>query len=161
MDPRAASLISVLDLAPHPEGGYYRQIYRSLSSVRPHDGRGERPALTTIFFLLPAGEVSCWHQVTSDEVWHFYEGAPLELLTADAGFRTVARHVLGTPTGQSTPVHVVPAFEWQAARSTGPYTLVGCTVGPGFDFADFRMLRDQPVTAALVRERQAAFSDFI
>lgn len=147
MDPRAAQLIADLELAPHPEGGYYRQVHRSASTVQPDDGRGERAALTTIYFLLPAGEVSRWHVVTSDEVWHYYEGAPLELLTADGGFTRVARHQLGPPADGQRPVHVVAAHDWQAARSTGTYTLVGCTVGPGFEFGDFTLLAERPADA--------------
>src|SRR5215204_7507828 len=77
-----AALIARLELIPHPEGGYYRELYRSADKVDPADGRGTRPALTSIYFLLPAGAVSRWHRVLSDEVWHFYEGAPLELWMA-------------------------------------------------------------------------------
>ena len=84
MDTRAAELIASLDLAPHPEGGFFRELYRSDSRVQPLDGRPERRALTTIYVLLPAGEVSRWHRVGSDEVWHFFEGDPLELFTIDA-----------------------------------------------------------------------------
>ena len=91
MDPRAAQLIADLALTPHQEGGYYRQIYRSTSTILPADGRPARASLTTIYFLLPAGDVSRWHVVASDEVWHYDEGAPLELLTADRGFARVRR----------------------------------------------------------------------
>jgi len=80
MHPRAAELIAVLPLQPHPEGGFYRQIFRSPVQVTPMDGRGTRAALTTIYFVLPEGSFSRWHQVASDEVWHLYEGGPLELL---------------------------------------------------------------------------------
>ena len=140
MQPRAADLIAKLDLRPHPEGGFYRELFRSGSRVTPDDGRGDRPALTTIYFLLPAGEVSRWHRVRSDEVWHFYEGDPLTLWVADAHFTQITRTVLG-PVGNGTqPVAVAPADSWQTARTTGAFTLVGCTVGPGFDFADFEML---------------------
>jgi uncharacterized protein len=144
MDERAGELISSLGLVPHPEGGHFREVYRSASGVRPDDGRPVRSALTTIFFLLARGEVSRWHRVASDEAWHHYEGAPLELFTADREFGEVTRRVLGPVGTGAGPVHVVPAGAWQAARSLGAYTLVGCTVGPGFDFADFEMLRDLP-----------------
>ena len=84
MHARAAELIAQLSLQPHPEGGYYREVFRSAGVVTPADGRGARAALTTIYFLLPAGAASRWHRVTSDEVWHFYEGDPIELLELDA-----------------------------------------------------------------------------
>lgn len=166
MDPRAAHLIASLGLAPHPEGGYYRELYRATGTVRPADGRPVRPALTTIYFLLPAGQVSCWHRVLSDEVWHHYEGAPLDLLVTAGDGAPVLRVTVGpvppvvavadtaspafTAPAFTAPVFSVPAGWWQAARSTGAYTLVGCTVGPGFDFADFAMLRDVPDAQAPV-----------
>lgn len=161
MDPRAAQLIADLALTPHPEGGYYRQIYRSTSTVLPADGRPARASLTTIYFLLPAGEVSRWHVVTSDEVWHYYEGAPLELLTADRDFARVERHQLGLPSDGLQPAHVVAAHDWQAARSTGAFTLVGCTVGPGFEFDDFTMLAEQPADAERVRRKHPDTALFI
>jgi predicted cupin superfamily sugar epimerase len=149
-------------LAPHPEGGFYRQIHRSPTRVQPLDARAERTALTTIYFLLAAHDVSRWHQVASDEVWHLYEGAPLELFTADAAFTQVSRHRLGeVGDDDQRPVHVVSAFEWQAARSSGAYTLVGCTVGPGFEFADFVLLRDRAVDAERVRRMHPAYASFI
>ena len=104
--------------------------------------RPPRSALTTIFFLLAAGEQSRWHQVTSDEVWHHYEGEGLELLVAPPTMDRVARLVLGPVSATQRPVYTVPAHWWQAARPLGAYALAGCTVGPGFDFADFRFLRD-------------------
>jgi predicted cupin superfamily sugar epimerase len=129
MHPRAQQLLEQLRLEPHPEGGWYRQIYKSESRVvRAGDG-AERSALTTIYFLLVEGTSSAWHRVQSDEVWHFYEGDALELLTSDSVTRLDADH----------RVHVIPANEWQAARPLGAYTLVGCTVGPGFEFEDFEL----------------------
>ena len=152
MLPRAAELISTLDLQPHPEGGFYREVHRSTSHVTTDDARGERAALTTIYFLLPTGAQSRWHQVDSDEVWHFYEGDPLELLELDARAESLARHRIGpvNDTAQR-PVRTIAAGSWQAARTLGEYTLVGCTVGPGFEFADFRMLADDPALAEVVR----------
>lgn len=154
MHPRAAELIASLDLRPHPEGGYYAEVFRSSAHVTPADGRGARTALTTIYFLLTAGAASRWHQVDSDEVWHFYEGDPLELLELDARAESLTKHRLGpVDEGVRRPTHTIPAGAWQAARSLGAYTLVGCTVGPGFDFADFRLLADHAELAARVRER--------
>jgi uncharacterized protein len=143
MDPRADELRRTLDLQPHPEGGWYREVFRSTATVQPHDGRGARSALTAIDFLLNQGEQSVWHVVRSDECWHFCEGAPLELLQIDPTTRQRTRLVLGPVSGQTRPLHVVPAGVWQAARSLGTYTLVQCTVGPGFDFTDFRLGRDE------------------
>ncbi len=150
LHPRVAELIRDLGLAPHPEGGYFVQLFRSSSLVSPADGRGDRPGLTTIYFLLSKGAVSRWHRVTSDEVWHFYEGAPLELLRLSADLLSLTRVSLGPLVGDQAPVHTVVAGEWQAARTSGAYTLVGCTVGPGFDFRDFTMLSEQPDLAARV-----------
>ncbi|MBD3887709.1 cupin domain-containing protein [Phormidium tenue FACHB-886] len=145
MNDRAAHLISTLGLQPHPEGGHFREIFRSTANVHSQDGRGERSALTTIYFLLRAGEQSRLHRVSSDEVWHFYEGDPLELLWTGSGYKQVQQVRLGLVSSDTAPVAVVPAGCWQAARSTGAYTLVGCSVGPGFDFADFQMLSDSLV----------------
>jgi len=89
MHERARELISTLEMRPHPEGGYYREVYRSIDRVMPGDGRGERAALTTIYFLLVEGTFSRWHQVDSDEVWHLYEGGPLELLELTLGQQSI------------------------------------------------------------------------
>ena len=161
MDSRAADLIRGLGLTPHPEGGYYREIYRSAARVQPLDGRTDRLALTTIYFLLVAGQVSRWHRVGSDEVWHHYEGGPLELLVADAGFGDVSRRRLGPVADKTQPVQVVVAGEWQAARPIGAYTLVGCTVGPGFEFSDFQMLDALPDEAATLKHRHPDLAMFI
>ena len=152
MHPRAAELITGLGLQPHPEGGFYRQIFRSAIQVTPMDGRSPRAALTTIYFLLTEGSFSRWHQVASDEVWHLYEGGPLELLELDPSGQTFLRHRLGL-VGSATdaPVCTIGAGIWQAARPLGEYAFVGCTVGPGFDWADFRLLADDHARAAAVR----------
>ena len=150
--PRAAALIDALGLTPHPEGGFYRELFRSPAQVAPADARGARPALTTIYYLLPAGAVSRWHRVASDEVWHLYEGGPLELLQLarlDGPLATTRLARVGAE--GDGPVHTVAAGVWQAARPLGEYALAGCTVGPGFDFADFEFLAADPVGAAAVR----------
>ena len=135
-----ARLVEHLALAPHPEGGFYREIWRSAAQVQPADGRGARAALTVIDFLLPAGSVSRWHRVRSDEVWQHTDGDPLELLLASPEQDRVDRVRLGPRTGGQSPVHVVPAGWWQAARPLGAYALVNCSVAPGFDFVDFDLL---------------------
>ncbi len=145
---RYRALITSLGLRAHPEGGYYREVYRSPASVKPSDGRQPRPALTTIYFLLIHGQFSRWHRVQSDEVWHFYEGATLDLWLTSPQIDRVEHHRLGPAEAAQQPVLVVPAGWWQAARSSGAYTLTGCTVGPGFDFQDFALAADQPALAA-------------
>lgn len=162
MHPRAAELIETLGMAAHPEGGFYREIFRSSSQVTPADARGVRAALTTIYFLLSAGSVSRWHRVTSDEVWHLYEGGPLELLELSADGRDFTRHILGPiGSGAGAPVCTIRAGIWQAARPLGAYVLVGCTVAPGFDFADFRLLADEPELAAVVRVERPDLAELI
>ena len=129
----ADEVIESLGLQPHPEGGRYRETFRDAKTV---DGRSVG---TAILFLLRAGEVSRWHRVDAAEIWHFYAGAPLELrlAAADQGEETL---VLGNDllAGQS-PQLVVPVHAWQQARSLGEWTLVGCTVAPGFEFSGFEM----------------------
>jgi predicted cupin superfamily sugar epimerase len=149
---RHRALIASLGLIAHPEGGYYREVYRSPASVKPSDRREPRSALTTIYFLLPRGQVSRWHRVQSDEVWHFYEGAALDLWLTPPEISRVEHHRLGSLEDVQRPVLVVPAGCWQAARSSGDYTLAGCTVGPGFDFEDFALAADEPASAAAIRQ---------
>ena len=161
MDSRASGLITALSLSPHPEGGYYREIWRSDAVVAPADGRGVRAALTTIYFLLPAGAVSRWHRVRSDEVWQHVEGAPLELVTVPPTHDRVHRVILGSLEAQSVPVHVVPAEWWQGARSQGAYTLAACTVGPGFDFSDFELLTDDSARADAFLRALPEGSEFV
>jgi predicted cupin superfamily sugar epimerase len=127
----ADEIIARLRLQPHPEGGHYRQTYRA-----PDEPRG---ASTAIYFLLKAGERSHWHKVDADEVWHYYAGAPLELSLSDDG-RRVHRLRLGTDFElDELPQAVVPRAVWQAARSLGNWTLVGCTVAPAFRFENFEL----------------------
>lgn len=158
---RSETLIRQLRLRPHPEGGYYSEVFRSRHLVTPGDNRGERAALTTIYFLLVRGQRSRLHRVLSDEAWHFYEGAPLLLVTCDSQFDRVETVTLGTWDGAARPTHVVPAGHWQAAAPQGDYTLVGCTVAPGFEFADFSMLRDDPSQAAQFRSQHADMVTYV
>jgi predicted cupin superfamily sugar epimerase len=129
----ARDIIGILGLEPHPEGGHYRETFRDSRIV---EGRA---ASTAIYFLLAAGEISRWHRVDAAEIWHFYAGAPLELRRA-ADDRPEERVVLGVDLAQGErPQAVVPAGVWQSARSLGDYSLVGCTVAPGFEFAGFEL----------------------
>jgi hypothetical protein len=151
MAERIDELIDTLGLEPHPEGGHFHEVHRSPIDVLPADARPMRAALTTIYFLLAAGEHSRVHRVESDEIWHHYEGDPLELVWWDTQWQLAGRARLGPVANGERPVVAVPAGCWQAAFPTGDYTLVGCTVGPGFDFADFRMLGDDTVLAEKFR----------
>ena len=140
-------LIDRLGLQPHPESGWYREIHRSRQSVSREDG-ARRTALTVILFLLEADRPSRWHRVVgADESWHFIDGAPVELLLCCDHDQPVASHRLGFGNGHPDlePVGVVPAGWWQAARSLGPWSLVSCCVGPGFDFADFELDAGRPL----------------
>lgn len=134
----ARTLIEKLDLKPHPEGGCYREIYRS--SERVQTARGARCAITTIYYLLERDQFSRWHVVESDEIWHFYEGSPLELLAYDPQARVLTRYLLGNTSGDQERVAVIRKGIWQAARSLGDFSLGGCDVGPGFEFEDFRLV---------------------
>jgi hypothetical protein len=131
--PAAAEIVARLELKPHPEGGHYRETFRD--SRVDADGRS---ASTAIYFLLARGERSHWHRIDAVEAWHYYAGHPLTLRIADdAGRRTVT---LGPDLAAGeVPQAIVPAQAWQAAESTGDWTLVGCTVAPGFDFANFEL----------------------
>ncbi len=159
MHPRVQQLIEQLDLQPHPEGGYYREVYRAEQLVHS-DLVGElRAAATDIFFLLPAGEISRWHRVAHDELWNFYEGSPLVLQQLSPDFVRHRCCHLDPKIGQFK--QQVPAGFWQAAETTGDYTLTGCTVAPGFEFADFRMLKDLPESAANVYANYPKLARFI
>jgi hypothetical protein len=129
----SAGIIARLGLKPHPEGGHFRETFRDTNL----DAQG-RSLSTAIYFLLARGERSHWHRIDAAEVWHYYAGHALTLqLADDNGVRTV-RLGPDLDTGE-VPQAIVPAHGWQAAESTGDWTLVGCTVAPGFDFAKFEL----------------------
>ena len=131
----AADIIRLLDLKPHPEGGHYRQTF-----CDPHTIDGRHAASTAIYFLLARGQRSHWHKVDAVEVWHYYAGAPLHLETAVNDRGPVERVTLGPDlSAGERPQAVVPMHVWQAAESLGDWTLVGCTVAPGFEFAGFEL----------------------
>lgn len=128
----AMAIVRLLDLAPHPEGGFYRETFRDPCQV---DGRA---VSTAIYFLLPEGRASSWHRVDAAEVWHFYAGAPLELSIDDDAGRVICRLGVDLAAGER-PQAVVPGGAWQSARTLGRWTLIGCTVAPGFEFARFEI----------------------
>ncbi|NIZ11391.1 cupin domain-containing protein [Pseudooceanicola sp. HF7] len=125
-------IITLLDLAPHPEGGAYVETWRAEAAGGAH------PTGTAIYFLLKEGEVSHWHKIVSTEVWHHYAGAPVELRLSPTEAGPAEAHVLGKDLAAGErPQVIVPPGYWQAARPMGGWALVGCTVSPGFDFKDF------------------------
>lgn len=161
------AIVRALSLSPHPEGGFYRETYRAALTLpraslsREH--AGDRSASTAIYFLVPRGSFSALHRIASDEVWHFYAGAPLEIVELDRD-GTLTRTVIGNDLAHEAPQHVVPAGVWFGSRvlagteERGSYALVGCTVAPGFDFADFALAdrdaltREHPAHASLIAE---------
>lgn len=129
----AEAVIELLGLEPHPEGGHYRETFRDARRVA-----GERAASTAIYFLLRAGEESRWHRVDATEVFHFYAGAPFSLIIVADGVRSTVRLGPDLAAGER-PQAVIPAGAWQRAASLGDWSLVGCTVAPGFEFAGFEL----------------------
>jgi predicted cupin superfamily sugar epimerase len=129
----AGAIIAALGLQRHPEGGWYREIHRSDAAP------GERAAVTSIYYLLKASERSHWHRVDAEEIWHFHAGAPLELsISADGTQSATFRLGMNLAQGER-PQMVVPKGHWQSAQSSEDFTLVGCAVAPGFDFAGFEL----------------------
>lgn len=155
----ASELVKRLGLEPHPEGGWYREIHRSTTMFQTP--LGPRSALTAIYFLLEQQQYSRWHMVGSDEVWHHGDGAALELLIYRPDSRELRHHVLG-PVGETQePIAVARAGEWQAARSLGSWSLVGCDVAPGFDFEDFQFVAGIAGHEGHFTGRMASFKDFL
>ena len=132
----AADVVRLLGLAPHPEGGHFRETFRD-----PAESSG-RAASTAIYYLLAAGERSHWHRVDAAEVWHWYAGAALALTISPDGRTTQSLRLGADLQAGERPQAVVPARCWQAAESLGAWTLVGCTVAPGFDFRGFELAPD-------------------
>ncbi|MCC6888135.1 MAG: cupin domain-containing protein [Hyphomicrobiales bacterium] len=132
--PSAADIVRLLGLAPHPEGGHYRETFRD---PHPPDGRA---ASSAIYFLLARGERSHWHRIDAVEVWHHYAGSALRLQIAQGDAGPVEVVALGSTFAVGErPQAIVPARAWQSAESLGEWTLVGCTVAPGFEFTGFEL----------------------
>jgi uncharacterized protein len=143
MNTDAKTLIEKLQLIPHIEGGYYRQIYRATDIITPPERySGKRCASTSIYYLLNSGEFSTWHRLQSDELWHFYCGCPLTLYVLDKN-KNLQTYLLGNPlfTDNAQFQIAVPANHWMAAapNEENSFTLVSCTVAPGFEFEDFEL----------------------
>jgi len=132
-DPTAAEIIETLGLVPHPEGGYYTQTFQDEATA------GGRACSTAIYYLLAAGQRSHWHRVDAVEIWHYHAGAPLALgLSVDGIEKRTVTLGPDIPSGER-PQRIVPTGVWQSAESLGAWTLVGCTVAPGFRFDGFEM----------------------
>lgn len=130
----ADEIVRLLDLKPHPEGGFFRETFRDNRQLA-----NGRAASTAIYYLLAAGQHSRWHRIDATEVWHWYAGAALELeISEGVGGGSLVHLGSDIPAGQR-PQAVVPARHWQRARSTGAWSLVGCTVAPGFEFSTFEL----------------------
>ena len=134
------NLIDRYNLVPHPEGGFYAEVYRSKQTIKSPVVSKDRKAITHIYFLLPKGQMSIFHKVVHDEIWNFYEGDPVKLIKYNGS--TLEEDIIGS--GRSGYVSIVEGGVYQAAESTGRYSLVGCSVAPGFEFEDFSLLRDEP-----------------
>jgi predicted cupin superfamily sugar epimerase len=130
----AEEIVRALDLAPHPEGGFYRESFRDA----PTSAKG-RAASTAIYYLLAAGQCSAWHRIDAAEIWHFYAGDALELSLCADGEAPRTRRLGADLLSGERPQIVVPPRVWQAAKPLGAWTLVGCTVAPGFEFAHFEL----------------------
>jgi predicted cupin superfamily sugar epimerase len=133
-EPTAADIIARLELRPHPEGGHYRETFRDSGT----DSNG-RARSTVIYFLLARGERSHWHRVDAVEVWHYYAGSPLSLRIANDGCAPHLVRLGPNLANGERPQAIVRASAWQSAETTGDWTLVGCTVAPGFEFAGFEL----------------------
>ena len=131
--PSAADIAARLELRPHPEGGHYRETFRD-----PRRDASGRSLSTAIYFLLARHERSHWHRIDAVEIWHYYAGSALELQIADGDHRRTVRLGPDLAAGE-VPQAIVPAHAWQAAECTGDWTLAGCTVAPGFEFATFEL----------------------
>lgn len=129
----ADEIVDLLDLKPHPEGGYYRETWRAAAAA------GGRPAGTAIYYLLKQGEASHWHCVDADEIWHFHAGEALELSISDNGRRCETKRLGSDLAAGERPQIVVRARHWQSAKPAGAWSLVSCTVSPGFSFEGFEM----------------------
>lgn len=146
------------NLIEHPEGGRFREVFRSGRTVRMQDG-SVRSALTHIYFSLRPGEVSRFHRVGSDEIWNLYQGSGLLLYTWDGTGAPPRRHTLSA--GSNCFCHVIPAGTWQAAEPISDTVLVGCSVAPGFEFSDFTLMGSNSTDADLLASIAPEMARFV
>ena len=159
MTATAQSYIQALQMQPHPEGGFFSESYRSeqtMEAPAPGGGTRQRNVSTAIYFLLEAGNFSAFHRIRSDEIWHFYAGQALEVLELLPSGELCCTRLGPDIADGELPQYVVPANTWFASRVAdgGTFSLVGCTVAPGFDFADFRLARREDLLASFPQHRQ-------
>jgi len=152
-------LIDTLQLSPHPEGGYYREVYCSEKTVTSPVHGKIRHAMTDIYFLLMAGQKSRFHRIVHDEIWHFYQGAPLTLIEINSDTFEMSKVTLGDTDIKLK--HLIKGGNWQSAYSNGDYSLVGCTVAPGFTFSDFSFLTDNDLTLESIVKKYPDLKELI
>lgn len=142
--------VEKLELLPHPEGGYFKELYRSSEDIKqdslPIRFTGNRSFSTSIYFLLEKNQKSAFHRIKSDELWHFYDGEPATIFVIDDSGKLTEYKIGLSPEDNIFPQVIIPANCWFAAESNGNFTLAGCTVSPGFDFEDFEMASRENLT---------------
>ena len=137
---KTLKIIDKFKLSPHPEGGWYKEVVRSKNYIKRFDGK-QRNYITSILYLLNKGDKSAWHRVNgADEIWIYLRGSPLYLWCVDSEDTIIEEFKIDA----NNPIQIVPSGYWQAAKSSGDFTLSSCCVGPGFDFKDLQFLRDLP-----------------
>ncbi len=158
----ASYWINRLKLIAHPEGGFFKEVYRAAGEIPalalPPRFKGNRNFSTAIYYLLERGDFSAFHRILADETWHFYDGNPLEIIIITAEGK-LNKQIIGLEQPEALPMFTIRAGDWFAARNTGDYTLCGCTVAPGFDFADFE-LGDYKQLAALFPQHRKLIEQF-
>lgn len=150
-------IIKKYQLQLHPEGGYYREMYRSEQELRSFVNNKNRNSVTHIYFLLAKGQIRRFHKVLHDEIWNFYEGSSLKLIEFDG--QNIEEKIIGSENGSY--VSVVKGGIFQAAESMGEYSLVGCSVAPGVDFKDFSFLTDGSEILDTLNKKYSEYKRFV
>lgn len=158
---RAKELIQQFNLSKHPEGGYFREVYRSKNNCTIGPSGDVKSWLTDIYFLLTGNDISRFHRVKHDEIWHFYEGDPLVLTEIYPVSMEIHTITIGQPGPSLNYKHCVKGSTWQSAYTIGEYSFVGCTVGPGFEFVDFEMLANNNTIKTTILSKYPELEKFI